>query len=84
MKPAAQRPNLGLTVNGKPLDSGAGLWAPHFDGATSREARVTVRWKGMDTIQPPRNPRTKRLPKAQRTPPPTRTEMLARLKAGLG
>lgn len=76
--------NLGYTVNGKPLDPGTGKWDPNFFNPTSRGARVTERWGGTTKagFTPVRNRR--KLPKAQRTPPPTRTEMLARLKAGLG
>lgn len=78
----ASRENLGLTVNGKPLDDGAGLWAPPniFPGATSRDARVTPRWETYSV----KNASAVRTSKARKKKPPTREQLLARLKAGYG
>ncbi len=76
------RENLGLTVNGLPLDDGAGLWVPEnqFPGATSRDARVTERWH-TDSVKTPGQVHRK---KTRKKKPPTREQMLERMHRGLG
>lgn len=90
---ARERSNLGITVNGLPLDDGAGMWAPNFPGATSREARVTRRWGNLseETAASPVRTSKVRLRKNGRfvkpgdpSLMPTKEEMLARLRAGKG
>jgi hypothetical protein len=90
-----ERPNLGLTVNGLPLDDGAGLWAPPhmFPGATSRDARVTARWgnvrdttaaSGVKITHQRLRKNGRFVAKGTVLPGPTKEEMLARLRAGKG
>lgn len=76
------RENLGLTVNGKPLDDGAGLWVPGhmFPGATVRGARVTERWHS-DSVKTPGVVNKK---KTRKRKPPTRKQMLERMRRGQG
>lgn len=76
------RENLGLTVNGQPLDDGAGLWVPPhlFPGATARGARVTERWYS-DSVK---TPGTVNKRKTRKRKPPTKEQMLERMRRGLG
>lgn len=78
------RPNLGLTVNGKPLDDGAGLWVPEhmFPGATARGARVSPTWHNMASS--PRGFQPAKTTRTEPQPAPDRAAMLARLRSGRG
>lgn len=76
------RPNLGLTVNGLPLDDGAGLWSPDFFNPTSRDARVTARWGNVRQNTAATAVKVTKTGKC--APPPTKEEMLARMRAGKG
>lgn len=87
---ARERSNLGITVNGVPLDDGAGLWSPDFFHPTSRDARVTPRWGNIrqNTAATAVKTSKVRLRKngkfVSKVDPPTKEEMLERLRKGIG
>lgn len=77
---ARSQENLGLTVNGVPLNDGAGLWTPDFFHPTSRDARVTERWGGI--TRPKAGEVT--VKKMRKRKPPSKKQMLERLQRGVG